>query len=130
MSIDIAERNLFEKWYRASEPSLTENAFAHNGTRYEFSSIQGAWEGWKAAREYEEKHSWIDVKRRMPALDEVEVLAVDFNGHVMMCQVVEGRDGKVYFDIDYDVLDDGSVVFSENSAVRYWKPKPKFAGAL
>lgn len=130
MSADVTEKNLFEKWYRASEPSLTENAFAHNGTRYEFSSIQGAWEGWKASREYEEKHSWIDVNHRTPTLDEGEVLTVDFNGDVMMCHVVEGCDGKVYFDIDYEVLVDGSVVFSEDSAIRYWKPKPKFTGVL
>lgn len=130
MSIDIAERNLFEMWYRSSERSLTENAFAHNGSRYEFASIQGAWEGWKAAREYEEKHSWIDVNRRMPTLDEVEVLAVDFTGDVMMCYVVKGHDGKVYFDIDYEVLDDGSVVFNKDSAIRYWKPKPKFTRVL
>ena len=130
MGIDIAERNLFETWYRSSERSLTENAFAHNDTRYEFSSIQGAWEGWKAAREYEEKHSWIDVNQRMPTLDEVEVMAVAYNGDVMMCYVVEDSNGKVYFDIDYDVSSDGSVVFFKDSAIRYWKPVPKFTGVL
>ena len=130
MSIDVAEKNLFETWYRASEPSLTENAFAHNGTRYEFSSIQGAWEGWKAAREYEEKHSWVDVNQRMPTVGKGQVLTVDSKGNVMMCYVVKGHDGKVYFDIDYELLSDGTFLTTGGSTIRYWKPAPKFTGVL